>query len=180
MMKFLNPILFCALISIGSSCKKVDKLTQFYIQYESEVTIPNTSGVNVAFSLITPDVETNSESEFAVHDTRKDKIQQIKLSSMIITIKSPPGQEFDFLKEAEVFISASGLPETMLASKYNIENTIGAVLTMDVSGADFKEYIKKESFTLRLRTITDEALFQDVELNLISTFWVDAKLIGKA
>ncbi|MFT7613413.1 MAG: hypothetical protein ACI9J3_002386 [Parvicellaceae bacterium] len=161
-------------------CKKADKLTQFNLKYDSSITIQSTTSINIPVNLFTPDIETNSEAEFAVHDTRKDKIQKITLSGMKVTITNPPGQEFDFLKDLEVFMSADGLAEIKIASKYNISNSIGVVLTMDVTGEDFQEYIKKDNFILRVRSVTDETLLQDVDLNIESTFWVDAKLIGKA
>lgn len=136
--------------------------------------------MSVPFVVITPDVETNSEATFAVNDTRKDKIQEIQLTSLNIQITNPQSQDFNFLKEVEIFINADGLSEILLASKYNLQNTNTQYLELDVSENDFQEYIKKEEFTLRVRTVTDEALLNDVDIEINSDFWVNAKLIGKA
>lgn len=162
------------------SCRKADRLTQFNVQYTSTATISSSATVSVPFVVITPDVETNSEATFAVNDTRKDKIQEIQLTSLNIQITNPQSQDFNFLKEVEIFINADGLSEILLASKYNLQNTNTQYLELDVSENDFQEYIKKEEFTLRVRTVTDEALLNDVDIEINSDFWVNAKLIGKA
>ncbi len=176
-LKFL-PFLI-ALICLGS-CKRFDRLTQFNLTYDTKTRISNGTSINIPFSVLTPDVETNSETEFEVHDTRKDKIQRITLNALKINIEAPSGQEFDFLKEVEIFISADGLNEVLLASKYNIDDSHTYELILDVSGTDFQEYIKKDKFVLRVRTVTDQTLFQDVDINIRSEFFVDAKALGKA
>lgn len=178
-MKFLI-VLFAILLGLTTACKPGDKFTQFDIEYNSSFTVSSGASVNVPINLFTPDVETNSESTFEVNDTRKDKIQEILLTSLLITVTAPNGKELDFLKEIEIFISANGLNEVLLASKYNIQNTVGVSLLLDPSLIDFKEYIKKDEFTLRVRTVTDEAILQDVDVDIRTKFYVDAKLIGKA
>lgn len=178
-MKLVFAFIF-GLVFVLSSCKPGDRFTQFNIEYNSSFTVSSGTSINIPINLMTPDVETNSEQKFEVHDTRKDKIQEILLTSMLITVTSPSGQEFDFLKEIEIFISADGLSEVLLASKYNIQNTVGVSLYLDASLQDFKEYIKKDEFTLRVRTVTDETILQDIDVDIKSSFYVDAKLIGKA
>jgi len=178
-MKYIFFVLIIALSSTLTSCKK-GGLTQFDIDYESSIVIQNVTGINTPFSFLTPDVESNSESEFEVNDTRKDKIQEIRLTALRLEIVDPPGQEFDFLKDVELFISADGLDEILLAYKYDIDNAVGSVLNMTCSENDFQEYIKKDKFKLRVRTVSDEVVMSDIEVKIYSTFNVDAKLIGKA
>jgi len=50
---------------------------------------------------------------------------------------------------------------------------------LDLTGADLKEYIKADKFTLRLNTITDEVMNQDYHINIHSVFYVDAKVLGQ-
>ena len=172
-------VLLVALAALLSSCKK-GGFTKFDIDYEASVIIQNGTGVSAPFSILTPDIESNSEAEFEVNDTRKDKIQEISLKSMRLEIVSPAGQEFDFLKDIELFISADGLDEIMLAYTYDINDSVGNVINITSSGSDFQEYIKKDKFKLRVRTVSDEYNLNDVKINIYSVFNVDAKLISKA
>lgn len=161
-----------------TACKKVDKLTQFDIEYEVGLVFNNTSPISSPFSIATPPQETNASSEFESNDTRKDKIEQINLTKMYLQITNPPSQDFSFLDEVEIFISAEGLSEISLAYRENIPNNIGSYLELNVNGNDFKEYIKKDKFTLRVRVVQDEQIFQDVEANCYMKFFVDAKVAG--
>lgn len=172
-------LLFGFLVAVLFGCKK-EGVIQFDVDYEATIVIQNGTGISVPVSFFTPDIESNSETEFEVNDTRKDKIQHITLTGLRLEITSPSGQEFDFIEDIELFISADGLDEVLLAYKYNMNNSEGNTISMSCSQNDFQEYIKKDKFKLRCRTVTDEYNLSDVEIKIFSTFKVDAKLIGKA
>ncbi len=160
-------------------CKK-EGFTKFNIDYESTVVIQSGIGISIPFTVNIPNIATNSESELEVNDTRKDKIQHIALTSLTLEITSPSGQEFDFLEDIELFISADGVNEVMLAYIYNMENSVGNTISLTCLPSDFQEHIKKDKMTLRVRTVSDEYNLFDVEIKIKSIFLVDAKLIGKA
>lgn len=145
--------------------------------YEQEFVIKSSTGINLPFNLISPEMETNSESKFKSEDTRKDLIQEIKLTALRVVLNSPNDGDLKFLNEVEIFINADGLDEAKIAFKYNIPSTVGKELDLDVTGTDFKEYIKKDDFSLRLKAKTDEIISRDHQLTTFSTFFVDAKLI---
>lgn len=169
-------IKFCLFASLFSfmSC---NKLTQFNMDYDSEVVIPSSTGINLPLNLTSPEVETNSSETFEVNDTRKDKIEQIILTDLELSILTPSGQDFSFLKSISLFLSADGLPEVEIASQQNIEST-SAILVLETSGADLQEYIKKDEFTLRTNVTTDEILTSDYHINVHQVYFVDAKIIG--
>jgi hypothetical protein len=164
---------------IGLSCKKIDKLTQFNIRHSQQVTIPSSTGVNLPFNILTPDITTNSESTFASNNTRKDLVEEIKLTNMTLTINSPQGGNFNFLKSISIYIKAEGLNETKVAWKDSVPNNQSKTLTLDVSNANLKEYIKKDKYTLRLNTVMDELISSDYTVTVSSTFYVDAKILGQ-
>lgn len=172
-------LLSCALFLAFSGCKQLDKLTQFEIDYDQTVVIPASTGINLPFDILTPDIETDSESAFAGNDTRKDMIEEIKLTSMTLTVDLPAGGDFGFLKTISIFISADGLAEAEIAWKELVPADAGPVLNLDVSDTDLKEYIKKDKFKLRVYTITDEFLSSDYHINVHSVFFVDAKVLGR-
>lgn len=158
------------------SCKKIEELTQFTLTYNQEFTVESNTVVNLPFNIVSPSVETNSESTFESEDTRKDLVEQIKLTSLELFLKSPSDGSFNFLDEVELFINADGLDEKRIAFKFNIPDNIGKNLVMDVSEEDLQAYVKKEAFKIRLRVETDELISRDHILDCKSTFFVDAKL----
>lgn len=160
------------------SCKKIDSYTQFNIDYEVGLVFQSGSPISVPFNISTPPQETNSTGKFQANDTEKDKIEEIKLTKMYLQIESPSNADFSFLNEVEIFIDADGLSEISLAHKYNISNNIGGYLELDVNENDFKEYVKKDEFTLRVRAVQDEQILQDIEAKCFMRFFVDAKVLG--
>mgnify|MGYP000657176821 CR=1 FL=1 len=157
-------------------CKKLNKLTQFEMEYTETVVIPASTGINLPFNVLTPDIQSNSEADFEIHDTRKDLIEEIKLTAMQLKITSPTSGNFNFLKNIKIFIFAAGLGETQIAFKDSVPANINS-LPLDITGADIQEYIKADKFSLRLNTETKELLASDYQIEVHSVFFVDAKLL---
>ena len=174
MRKYISIIVLAFIVS---SCSKLDELTKFNMDYDTQVTIPSSAGINLPFDVLTPDTETNSESTFESNDTRKDLVEEIKLTKLQLALTSPSEADFSFLESIEVYISAEGLDEILIASKTEIPETV-STLDLEVSDTDLKEYIKKDNYSLRLNTVTDEAMSQDHQIDVNSTFFVDAKILG--
>lgn len=177
-MKYLT-ILFSLIILLSIGCDKADEFTQFEMEYTETVTIESSSGINLPFDVFTPDVETNSETKFEVNDTRKDLVEEITIKQIDLTITSPSDGDFSFLKSIEVYLNAEGLDEIRVAWKENINNSVGDYIELDLSDKDLKEYIKKDEFSLRLKTVTDEAISQDHDIEVHSIFFVDAEVLGQ-
>ncbi len=161
-----------------SQCDQLDQLTKFDVNYNTSVTIPSTFGTDVPFNVATPEVTTNSESKFEMNDTRTDLIEEITLKQLTMQITSPDDGNFDFLNDIEVYISADGLGEIKVAWKNDIPDSAGSVLELETSDADLQEYIKKDSFQLRVKTTTDQLISQDQDIEISSVFHVDAKILG--
>jgi hypothetical protein len=169
--KLVLPVFICLLLI--TSCKK-DRLTiTFNVTDSFDFTVKSGSVINLPIELLTPDIATNSEGEFEQNDTRADKINEINLNELKLTITSPTGKTFSFLKSIEIFISAEGLIEKLLASAYDV-NSSSSSLNLNCSGDDIAEYIKKDSYKVRVKTVTRESLTQDVAINSFLSFKVKA------
>jgi len=176
MQKKLISILFLFVFG-ACGCKKIKELTQFHMDYHETVVIAATHGINLPFNILTPEITSNAESTFSIHDTRKDLINEIVLESLVLTLLSPEDKTFSFLKSIGIYINADGLSEEKVAWRENISSD-KKLIELETTGKDLKEYIKKDEFTLRLNTVTKEYITQDHHIDIHSVFWVDAKLIG--
>ncbi|WP_150451431.1 hypothetical protein [Arenibacter lacus] len=170
-------LILAVMLGLGG-CDKLDELTKFEMDYKQRVVIPASAGMDLPFDVFTPKTETNSSSEFAVNDTRKDLIEEIVLRKLTLSIVSPEGEDFSFLESITVYMSAEDLPEIKIAWNDEVSATVGGVLELEVSDDDLKEYIKKDSYSLRVNTVTDELLKSDHEIEIASIFFVDAKILG--
>ena len=161
-----------------TSCDKVDELTKFDVDYESNYTIASTTIINTPFSIITPDITTNSTSTFENNNTRSDLVESIRLRSVRITLISPSDSNFDFLRSMRVFLDADDLEEVEVAFITDLEDDNVASLNLQLTNQELKEFIKKESFRLRVQTTTDQTLTQDHDIKIDCKFRVDAKILG--
>lgn len=166
-------------VSMLGGCKLIDKLTKFDIDYTSSFTIPSTIIPISVLNLFTPDITTNTTQTFSNNNTRADLVESVTLKKLKLTITSPAGKEFDFLKSAIVYISADGLPEVEVARIDDIDDaTTGGSIDMQPSGRELKEYLKKDKITLRVSTTTDQVVTESVNVRVDATFYVDAKILG--
>ncbi len=172
-------LILCLASMILSACKKIDAYTKFELEYNESVTIPSSTGINLPFNVLTPDTETNSEAVFEVNDTRKDLIELIQLTSLTLLHQSPANGNFKFLKSINIYLTAEGLSEIQVAWKENISDDIGKTLVLETTTNDLQEYIKKDKFGLRVKTVTDEAFSSDQKIDIESVFFVDAKVLGQ-
>ncbi len=170
---------FAVIAFILSSCKLIDKLTKFDVDYTTSYVIPGTLVPITVLNSNTPDITTNSQQTFTNNNTNADRVESVTLKKLTLTITNPSGQKFDFLKSADVYISADGLPEIKVATIDNIDDaTVGSSLDMVPGGQDLKEYIKKDKITMRVSTTTDKVVASDVTVRVDATFFVDAKILG--
>ena len=162
--------LFILLFSITClfSCDKIDELTQFNLDFESKVTVPASTGLNTPIVLFSPEVTTNSETVFESNNTNKDLVEEIRLTALQLQISSPSGGDFGFLKSISISISADGLSDKQVAWDNDVSSSAGATLDLEVSSDDLKEYIKKDRFSIKATTTTDEFITQDHEIKVIS------------
>lgn len=175
-MKKLSLLGVCLVMMIA--CKDLEKLTEFSMSYSSNITIPKSTGLDLPVTVPTPDIETNSESEFAVNDTRKDMVEEIFLTGLDMTITSPDDQTFSFLESIRVYIVAEDLPEIEVAYQENVSVSAGSQLSLETTGENLREYIVKDAFNLRVKTVTDEVLSYDTDIKIDSRFFVNAKVLG--
>ena len=171
-------ILLSTIIVTIQSCKEVDKLTQFNMDYKEEMTIPATLGIDLPIDIWTPDIPTNSTSTFESNNTHKDLIEQIVLKKMEMTIKDPSSSTWDFLKKIEIYIEADGLDDKKIGWLDNIPQIGLKSINLEVSTEDLKEYIKKDEYKLRTKTVTRQLISRDTKVEVSSTFFVDAQILG--
>ena len=175
----MKRIIFILLVAVLTfSCDKVDELTKFDVDYQTNYTISSSTIINTPFSIITPDVTTNSSSTFENNNTRSDLVESIRLRSVRITLISPTDSNFDFLRSMRVFLDADDLEEVEVAFISDLQDDNVSFLDLNLTNQELKEYIKKDRFRLRVQTTTDQTLTQDHEIQIDCKFRVDAKILG--
>ena len=176
-MKAFKLLFIAAMVLILNSCDDLDKYTKFDLNFTQEVTIKASTSVNLPFNLPTPPVATNSESAFKTNNTNKNLVEEINLTMLQLKVTSPAGEDFSILKSIEVFIMADGMTTEKIAWLDAVPENQSTII-LNVSGADLKDFIFADEFSLNVKTVTDEANTRDYKIEIASTFNVNAKLLG--
>ena len=171
-MKKLLGFIFLGSFMLGG-CTKDGIEINFNMDYTTDFTIEAGGGLNLPIDFFTPDVTTNAEAEFEANDTRKDKIKEIKLESLDLTITAPDGQNFDFMKDIYLFISADGVEEQRYAFIENIAEGVSTI-SLNTDGIDLAQYIKEDKFSLRVEAVQDMTMTRNIDVTADMVFAVKA------
>lgn len=168
-----SALILTFLILASSSCKEIDNLLTFSISNTASFTIPSNSPLNLPIELQTPDITTNSSQEFSNHKTRADLVKDVTLEELKLSITSPSGKTFSFLKSIHVYISTNSTDEVELAYLDDIAST-STTLNLTTTNQKLDTYIKAPSYKLRTKFVTKETLTQDVDVQMNLKFKVTA------
>lgn len=156
-----------------SSCEVIDKLLTFYISNEATFSVNAGLPINSPFDVATPDVTTNSTTEFENNNTKADLVKDVKLKELKLNITNPADKTFSFLKEIHLYISTNDTDEIELAYLTNINATSNS-LDLICTSTKLDKYIKANSYKLRTKITTKETVTQKVDLKANMKFRVTA------
>jgi hypothetical protein len=170
-MKKIAIVLICVLTF--NHCKEVEDLLTFTISDEVTMTVPSSSPFNLPVEIATPDVTTNSSQKFANNNTDASHVKDVKLQELKLSIQSPTGKTFSFLKSIQIYISTTTSNEILLASLDNIPVSVNSI-SLTPTQEKLDTYAKASSYKLRTSIVTRETLTQNIELKTDLKFRVTA------
>jgi hypothetical protein len=138
--------------------------------------IPSAIGINTPYSIPVPDVKTNASQTFKNNGTDVNKVKNIKLETLNLTMTSPSNATFKPVKSINIYIVSEGLPKKKIAFKNDIPLSIGNKLILETTLENLDAYIKKETYSLETETVMREAVFQDTYIEADMSFLVTADL----
>lgn len=174
--KFLCALAFAFLFFIAS-CEKVNELINFKIKHETSFTIPGqNSGIGDLLSIPRTEIKTSSEQTFKNNNTRAELVEEVTLDELILSITAPENENFDFLNEISIFITAEGEQEILLASKVKIPEDGSRTISLETSQANLKPFLVKENYTIRTVAKTDKVVDNAVDVKINMSFQVKAAI----
>ncbi|MBL7936013.1 MAG: hypothetical protein JNM51_09440 [Bacteroidia bacterium] len=174
--------LFILVIIIGTSCKKkeVDKLTEFDINYSTNLSIPSSSiAINsptTSVEFTTPNIPTQQSSKFSAEGTAQSLIDQIKMTKFDVSV-SGTGANLDFLKSVSIYIKAANVGEQLVATKSSFPTNITSA-SLDLSDVNIKDFIFQDNIQFRVIVAFDAtATVPNQTLKMDETVHVKATLL---
>jgi hypothetical protein len=180
----MKTLLFVAAFGLllgASACKRadeiVDSFTHFNFETDYVVKVPASPITAVPLEIITPDSATHSDVLFSANKTRADLVEEVRLTGLTLSVKTPQGGDLNFLKSVDIYARAEGLPEIRIAFKDIVPDNVGGTLELDVTGEDLTEYFKKDKYQLKIDVTSDQVVTEDYGVNAHGVFFVNAKVL---
>lgn len=178
MKKVFNLLLVLSIIALNLSCKKtkekVDEVTEFDINYSTNLSVPsNTIALNAPVDFTTPDVPTQSNAKFLENKTAQNLVDEIKMTKFNVSVSSG---NLDFLKSLTIYIKASGMNEQTVATKTVIPTGVSSV-ALDLSDVNIKDYIFQSNIQFRVTITIDASTLNGQSLKLDETVHVKATVL---
>ncbi|HEX8506078.1 MAG TPA: hypothetical protein VF630_11985 [Hymenobacter sp.] len=138
---FLFPLV-ALFVFVG--CKKIDQLLTFNVNVTQSVDIPGYVG---GAQLAPVTVTTKSEDSFRNNKTNRDKVKNVLLDKLTLTVTKPAGSNFDFLQKLELYISTNANNKILLAHIDEVPRGVNTI-TLTPTKAKLDEYLKSETYDL--------------------------------
>ncbi|MBO6516151.1 MAG: hypothetical protein JJ975_06345 [Bacteroidia bacterium] len=169
-MKSKITVLLFAVVAFFASCDELSLINYDLDFATAEITIKATTVADTTYSLASNTLD--PAKELADNGVNADNIKKATIKSVDMTLSSPDTGNFDWAKDAKVFITADGQPEMEIASVSDVPEGIDqfAIQSLDV---DLIPYIKGGPFSVRLEASTDQAIPVDHKVIINMTFNVE-------
>jgi hypothetical protein len=155
------------------SCSVINSLLTFTVSNQTSFTVASDFPLNSPNEIFTPDVTTNSSSDFENNNTKANLVKDVKLDELRLTITDPTDKTFSFLKSIHIFISTNDNDEIELAYLDNINSTLNNI-NLICTSEKLDKYIKASSYKLRVKATTNETLTKDITIRTDMKFKVTA------
>lgn len=155
------------------SCEIVDRLLTFTISNSFTFTINSGVPIDSSLEIATPEVTTNSSTEFYNNNTNAVLVKDVKLEELKLRITNPEDKTFSFIKSVHIYISTNDQDEIELAFLDNISSTTN-IISLICTTQKLDKYIKASSYRIRTSVTTKETLNQETTMKAGIKFTITA------
>jgi hypothetical protein len=170
-----------ALLAIATSCNKVKQLANINVDipYTQQLNLPDvaadTAGAGLpagGLSVPLPSVSfaTNSQQYMSQYHTAAGMILNVYLKGLSLQLAAPPNQNFDWLDNIQVYISAPGQPEVLIASQDNVPKGQALLSLNTNTSVNLKSYFVQDTITMRMQAHINAIPASSTQVNIASVF----------
>lgn len=167
-MKQLKTLLLLVLIPASAylqSCEKIENAINFGFNINGEFTLPPNIPINTPLVLPGIPMDYNSEETFEANNTKADLVKKITIDYIKLNILEPVGEDFSFVKDIELLFKMDSVGEKLVAWKYDVDDSVGTELSLDVTPDDLSAYLKSDGVKMTIKVTTDKLTTKEVKMN---------------
>ena len=149
------------------------------IPYTTQVNVPDVPGYTTGVALpaggvdlpsVTVGFATNSQTYMSQYGTAANMVVSVTVKSMSIQIQSPAGQNFDFLDNIQIYMSAKGQPEVLAVSENSIPKGSTILNLTPNPELNLKNYFVQDTIYMRIAGHINAVPVAGEQLNINSVF----------
>jgi ribulose kinase len=161
------------------ACKKIDKLTHFYLNYQTRVTIEQTDISGISFDVRSSIIPTNSDSIFTAQHTSADHVNQIILKQVSLFIVNTDSIQPGTIQSIEIYVLGEGSSDKLIAWTYHITNEMYAPFILSTTTDDLIDYLKKPQIQYRIHgELSGDQVF-NIILNIETQYFSSATIVSE-
>lgn len=166
-------IMFISVLTMGGC---LEKLTSVNFDYTTKATIPVEAIEAPGEYVIGESVLTSTlKEELEKNNTSLDLLDELTLRSAKVSI-SDSTLNFNSIEKIELYISADGSPEVLIASKNPVLDNLNNIELTVNSSENLANYIKATTFTYRVKGVSSGPIpAMDLNADVVWTIKASAK-----
>ncbi len=165
-------------ITILFSCKKVNRLTNFYAFFDYDLSIDSYPNTAQPINIWMYQVGVINDDLFLSNNSYISETKSITLSTVVLSIVSPDSLTIDFVKSIEIYVASKGHEKKKIAWLEDISNTDDNSISLITSDDDIQAYILDKNFVFQLIIETTEPQNRVVCLALDYSVYINTNLIS--
>ncbi len=176
-MKHITIWLIIVVMAWG--CKKIDKLTHFYMDYTTHCVIDQTTVFGSPFDVLTDHILTKNDSIFLAEDTDKDRISLITLRTCNLVAENPDSIPTGYFQSIEIYLIRTDTDDKLIAWNNQLTGDDYSPFLLTLTSDDLSTYLKDESTQYRIHGELSGQYAIKTRLKLELQYFVNASINTK-
>jgi hypothetical protein len=166
-MKKILPAIIIAVI-LFTGCATVQSIIKSTFPYTATVVIPAS---DKAGTTISAKSSATSIDQVFGNQNGTNYIKDVRIASAKLTAYNPTNTSLGMFKSIKLYISSGDSGEIMVASRTDVQATIGSDLVLDIDNSKFLDtYVQGSSISLRFEYTLRNATTADVSIKTSLSF----------
>ncbi|OFY50237.1 MAG: hypothetical protein A2W85_15860 [Bacteroidetes bacterium GWF2_41_31] len=171
--------IYILLLFMTIACKKIDKLTHFYLNYQTRVNIDQTDVTGIAFDVRSSIIPTNSDSIFTAQHTDADHVKQINLKQVSLFIVNTDSIPTGTIQSIEIYLLGEGSSDKLIAWNNHITDEMYAPFMLSTTTDDLIDYLKKPQIQYRIHGELSGDQVINIFLDLETQYFSSAIIVSE-
>lgn len=171
-----NLVILGLILFIISACNRGDSEANFELSFTENFGVEGSVGANFPIDTAGDSQPTGLDQAMQANGTRADLLLNAEPSLIEVSVASPAGEDFSFMKNLEIYLQAGDLNDVRIAFLDPVPLGNDTIIRLQTVSFDIKDYLQEDEISFRLRGITDEFLIEEHQLELSCTFKVSGNV----